>query len=44
MSKNSPKQAYLQLQEWLVTRNGAPSKSPKSTRRFSKTDHYKKRR
>tara|TARA_B100001113_G_C20856325_1_gene511914 strand:+ start:220 stop:378 length:159 start_codon:yes stop_codon:yes gene_type:complete len=41
MSKNSPKQRYVQLKEWLATR-GSGGNTTKKERKFSKSDHYKK--
>lgn len=43
MSKTSSKQRYVQLKEWLETRNRgrvSSSSSPR-TSKFSKLDHYK---
>ena len=47
MSKISPKQRYIQLKEWLPTLKSYRAKyvksdDPKSGKRFSKSDHYKK--
>lgn len=41
MSKNTAKQRYTQLKEWLATRNTSSS-TAKKQRKFSKSDHYKK--
>lgn len=41
MSKNTAKQRYIQLKEWLATRNTGGN-TTKKQRKFSKSDHYKK--
>lgn len=41
MSKSTPKQRYTQLKEWLSTRTTGGNDT-KKTRKFSKSDHYKK--
>lgn len=41
MSKNSAKQRYTQLKEWLATRDTGGN-TTKKQRKFSKSDHYKK--
>jgi len=41
MSKMSTKQRYLQLKEWLETKQTG-SNSTKKSRSFSKADHYNK--
>lgn len=43
MSKNSAKQRYVQLKEWLATR-ASGGNTTKKERKFSKADHYKKTR
>ena len=42
MSKNSPKQKYIQLREWLATRKPADNSATKRKASFSKADHYKR--
>ena len=43
MSKNSPKQNYEQVKEWLLSRTSTvSSKSKSAPRTFSKADHYNK--
>jgi hypothetical protein len=41
MSKNSAKQNYQSLIEWLPTLNQPKAKVEQSTTKFSKADHYK---
>ncbi len=43
MSKNSPKQRLLQLREWLKS-NKTTTNSSEPTKKFSKSDYYKKSR
>ena len=46
MSKNSPKQNVEQLKDWLAWRKASNSfnSSANATKKFSKSDHYKKTR
>lgn len=43
MSKNSPKQAVIQLKAWLETRKTS-NPNIKEGKKFSKSEHYKKTR
>lgn len=43
MSKSSPKQRYLQLQEWLAVFKKGTNTNKRRKKRFSKSDHYKSR-
>ena len=44
MSKVSNKARYVQLKEWLDSRGTKASTGRKQTKRFSKSDHYNKKR
>ena len=44
MSKVSHKARYVQLKEWLDSRGTKASAGRKQTKRFSKSDHYNKKR
>jgi hypothetical protein len=41
MSKTSPKQRYIQLQEWLAVFKKTTDTNKRTGRRFSKADHYR---
>ena len=41
MSKVSPKQRYIQLQEWLPTFKNNSNTNKRKGKKFSKADHYK---